>query len=462
MTANVGHPTSVDAALEVLAGLALEDGRRWGDAAADWQWEDARAVLDTGSAPMHFLTRPRGGSKTSDLGGICLSVLTTQAPAAARCYAVAADQDQAGLLLEAIAGFVRRTPGLAGAVEVQRWKVVARHSGASLTVLAADSSGTYGLLPYFVVVDELAQWKTTPEPRRVWEAIYSAMPKVAGARLVVLTSAGDPAHWSAKVLAHAQAHARWRVHEVAGPVPWLDAEALAEQQALLTASAYARLHLNRWTAPEDRLTTPDDARACVGHVGVLSAVAGVRYVVGVDVGVRNDATVAAVCHAERGAEATTVVLDRLQVWEPGRWRPVSLGDVEAWLLEAHRSYASPTVVVDPWQALAMAQRLRGRGVEVVEFTFSQASVGRIALSLYRLLRDRLLDLPDDEALVDELAAVRLRETSPGVYRMDHDPDRHDDRAVALALAAYHLLEAPPLAAVFSAADIARAFVDVGA
>jgi hypothetical protein len=51
-----------------------------------------------------------------------------------------------------------------------------------------------------------------------------------------------------------------------------------------------------------------------------------------------------------------------------------------------------------------------------------------------------LRLPDDEALLDELANVRLRETSPGVMRMDHDAGRHDDRAIALALAAHRLVE----------------------
>ena len=38
--------------------------------------------------------------------------------------------------------------------------------------------------------------------------------------------------------------------------------------------------------------------------------------------------------------------------------------------------------------------------------------------------------------------VRLRETSPGVYRMGHDPDKHDDQALALALAAKHLITRP--------------------
>jgi hypothetical protein len=46
----------------------------------------------------------------------------------------------------------------------------------------------------------------------------------------------------------------------------------------------------------------------------------------------------------------------------------------------------------------------------------------------------------DLDLLDELANVRLRETSRSVLRMDHDPDRHDDCAIGLALAARRLLE----------------------
>ena len=36
--------------------------------------------------------------------------------------------------------------------------------------------------------------------------------------------------------------------------------------------------------------------------------------------------------------------------------------------------------------------------------------------------------------------VRLQETAPGVYRIDHDPDRHDDRVISLALVVHRLVE----------------------
>src|SRR5438874_771269 len=83
--------------LELLAGLVLEDGRRWGEVAAPWQWEDARAVLDPGGAPFHYLTRPRGGSKTSDLAGVVLAAMVEQLPQASRGYGAAADRDQGRL-----------------------------------------------------------------------------------------------------------------------------------------------------------------------------------------------------------------------------------------------------------------------------------------------------------------------------------------------------------------------------
>jgi hypothetical protein len=88
----------------------------------------------------------------------------------------------------------------------------------------------------------------------------------------------------------------------------------------------------------------------------------------------------------------------------------------------------------------MVQRMRASGLRIKEFVFSSQSVGRLALTLYRLLRDRQLDLPDDGPLLDELAQVRLIESNPGQYRLDHAADGHDDMTISLALAAYALVE----------------------
>lgn len=426
-----------------LGGLRLESGRPWAEVAHAFQVADARAILEVGArARLHFLTRPRGGSKTTDLAAISLIALIEQAPQGSSSYAAAADADQAGLLIDAVRGFVLRNPSLASVLKVEARRIVATTTGAALNVLPADSASAYGLRPWLTVIDELSVWPSTSNSLGMWEALISAVPKVPQSRLVVLTTAGDPAHFSRKILNRARVSPRWRVNEVPGPTPWISEDDLEEQRGLLSESQYQRLVLNRWTASEDRLVRDEDLAACVTLDGPLEARPGTRYVIGVDLGLRHDRTAVAVCHAENveDTDSRRVVLDRLIVLKGSREREVQLADVESAIAEASRVYNRAEVRLDPWQAIGLKQRLSARGVSVEEYPFSSQSVGRLAATLHLLLRDRLLALPDDEELIDELANVRLRETGPGVLRIDHDPGRHDDRAIALALAATALVE----------------------
>ncbi len=303
---------------------------------------------------------------------------------------------------------------------------------SSCEVLPADEASSYGLRPYAVICDELSVWPDTGNTRGLWSAVVSAMPKVRASRLIVLTSAGSPNHWSAGVLDHAWTSSQWQVFEVAGPLPWLSEEILAEQRALLTPSMYARLHENRWVAGEDRLTTPEQVRDCIGHRGPIGPQRGIRYVHGLDVGLVSDRTVLTTAHRERRDGAMIVVVDRQEVWQGSKSHPVDLADVEAYCRETVRSYPGK-IVADPWQSVHLCQCLRSRGIGVETFTFSSSSVGHLALTMYRLLRDRLLDLPDDDDLVAELSSVILRENQPGTYRIDTVGQGHDDRVISLAL-----------------------------
>jgi len=420
---------------DLIAGLVLEDGSRWGEVAAVWQGDDVEAILDRTGPRRHFLTRPRGGSKTSDLGAVIIAVLIDQAPVASRSYGFAVDRDQAGLLADAIAGFLMRTPEIRGALQLNSWKLTNPTTGATFEIMASDDASAYGLKPWFLICDEFAQWKTTEGPKRLWRAVYSSLPKVADSRLVIITSAGDPGHWSHRILETAVESDRWRVNQTPGPVSWISGADLDEQKTVLPEWEYARLHLNQWIASDDRLTTVDDIRACVTLDGPQLPQPGVKYVVGLDIGLKHDRTVATVAHLED----KTVVVDRQETWQGSRDNPVRLGDVEAWLLETVRAYSRATLVVDPWQAAHLTQNLRNRRVRIQEFPFSAQSVGRLAITLHRLLRDHQVALPDDPDLIDELANVKLVETAPSSYRIDHDSSAHDDRVISLALAAHRLV-----------------------
>jgi phage terminase large subunit-like protein len=440
--ARVARPTFDPS--DLLRGLVLDDeGTRWGAIAEPFQHEDAAAILD-GTKPsdprLHFLTRPRGGSKTTDLAAVLLVVLITQAPTRSTSHAYARDADQAGLLLDALRALAERS-GLATMLDIQASVVTVKATGARLRVESADAASAYGRIPYFVVCDELAQWPTTRGARQLWEAIASGLPKRRNSRLVVLTTAGDPAHWAARIIGGARVSERWRVSEVPGPLPWADPDDLAEQRRLLPESAYARLHLNRWTAAEDRLVDPDDLRACVTLDGPLEYDGRYRYMIGLDIGLKNDRTVLTVAHAEpQDSGGPRVVLDRMHVLEGTKAAPVQLADVERLVVKSSRAYGHAQIRLDPWQGADLAQRLRDAGFSVEEWAFTAQSVGRLGNGLHVLLRDHRMALPDDADLLEELLTVRLRESAPGVYRLDHDAGQHDDRAVSLGLAALALTE----------------------
>jgi hypothetical protein len=428
--------------LDVFLGLVRDDGRRVGESIVPDQLADARVVLDPeSSTPYSWLGRARGYSKTDDLAGMALAVLLVQAPRRARCYGFAADREQAQLLADSFGGFVERSAEVRGAFDVETWKVTARHNGASLSVMASDSASTWGLRPFFAVFDEVANLEATGRPRRVWDAVVSAMGKVPGSRLVAITTAGDPSSWQWKRREHARVDPAWHFHELEGPPPWMPEDRLEEQRRQLLPSLFERLFANVWTAPEGRLATVDDVLACVGHDGDLACDARFRYVCSLDVGLVNDATVAVVAHTEGRPEGLTVVVDRVARWQGSRASPVSLSAVEAWVREACRGYRC-RLVYDPFQAAHLTQRLKAGGVTVEAFTFSAASVGKLAATLYGLIRHRRLDLPSDDALVTEMSTVKLRETSPGVVRLDHAAGEHDDQVIAVAMCAQALVGRP--------------------
>lgn len=437
----------MNAALSLLESLILEDGRRWGDAAVDWQRECARVMLDVLLPPFRWESRPRSGSKSTDAGAIIIAVALVLLPPGSFLYGFAVDLDQAEILIKAIEGFCRRTPGLEAHVDLANNKVTFSN-GSTFEALPADAASSWGLKPSFVVADEVCQWPSTTNAKEMWEAMFSSLGKVPGAKLLCISTSGDPAHWTRDIYETALTSPMWTTADIPGLLPWVSTDYLDEQRRMLSPAVFARLHMNEWTSPDDRLTNLEDLRACVAHRGSLPPQSGARYVIGVDLAVKVDNAVAAICHAVKTpAGGQTVVLDHMEVWEPrkgrlGKRRQVDLETVRGWLSEAAPRYNHALLVFDPAKGEQMIPELKRQGLRVEEDTFTPAKNNDRAISLYTAIQDHRLALPDDDALIDELANVTLRESSPNVLRLDHVSGRHDDRATALSLANFHLTHQP--------------------
>jgi hypothetical protein len=433
-------------ALELLGGLVCEEGSTWAEQAAGFQHADAAAVCAAPDAGprRHFIVRPRGASKTTDAAGVALALMVSEAPKRSRSYIYAVDQEQAAELLDALSGFVSRTPGLAGAVELGARSVTVRASGASLSVESSDAASAWSKRPWLVVVDEFTSWPDTGNHRRLWSAIASSLPKRPDSRLVLLSMAGAPTHFAARVWALASVSPDWRASATPGPCPWWTRADIEATRALLTAAEFSRYVECQWIETDEALSSEADVLACV-RVGdpVLAPRDGVRYVAALDVGTRRDLSALAVAHVETRPGGRVVIVDRVVSWRPGAGVAgrVDLADVEDACARVCKAYRAK-LRFDRSQAEQLVQNLTRRSVRVEEFVFSQAGANRLAKAMFTHLRDRAVELPDDDELIRELQTARLVETGPGTVKLQNPPGTHDDLAVAVGMAVVELVDHP--------------------
>ena len=452
---------SGERALSLLSTFVMEDGRTLGEAALDAQLDDARAVLDLTGPRRHWLGRGRGGSKSTDGSAMALAAMVTQAPIGAQLYIGANDRDQAALIHAAARGWIRRTPHIRDLFVVRSDTIEFTDTASTLTDLPADGQGSWGLLPWWVFLDELAQAKRTRNAEEFYEALTSALPKVRDSRLLVMTTAGSPLHWSHPVYRAAQASDRWRVSDWTpenrlAPTPWQDAGELEEARLSLPAASYERLFHNRWTSADEAIWDEEAIAELVRATAdpVPRADGSGPYVVAVDIGLTNDRTAVSVSHVEdlhhwdqaareRVSDGQLVVCDALRYFEGTKASPVRLAEVENAVVALARRYGGAEVVFDPYQAASLSQNLRDRGFAATPFHFSSASKQRLASTAINLVRDRAWSLPGDPTLVEELRGLRVVEKSTGMFAVDHAQGGHDDGFMACVLGAHHLLESRP-------------------
>lgn len=451
VSAPVADDAALQEALSTLGGLIVgDDGRPFAATATAFQWELASALLSR-DVLKAWWEGPRGARKTTTLAAVLMALLVHQAPRGSRSFIGAEDQDQAAELIDAAASILEATPELGQLLRVRGLDITNRVTGAKVTALPGDPSAM-GKRPYLIVVDELSNWPDTRRHRRFWTALQSATRKNRECRFVVLSNAGWQDSWQWVRREVARTSPLWWFRSVPGPMPWLTAQDLESlREDTIDPADFDRLHLNRWVPAAGRLATLEELE----ELAVLEEPLAPRfrwgYVIGVDLATQRDNAVCVVAHYEPAGEVWDplqmtrhfnerwrIVVDRVQVWSP----PVSLTEVEGWLQAVGHRYAAK-IVMDPTEGRGIAERLSSMGRSVRIYQFTSASVGPLAVLLQNLIREKNLALPAyDPELLEELAAVRIRRNAFGSPRLDHESGKHDDRAVAIALAASELV-APP-------------------
>lgn len=407
--------------------LKLPDGRSYGESLEPWQREDLLALDRRDEHQNVSIWRPRGHSKTSDLAAECVAELFL-GPAGGRLYAAAVDQDQARLLHELAAGYIRRTPLLAMSAEIAKDSIVIPATGTRLVVLSSDAPSAYGLLPSWICCDEIAEW---PD-RQLFDALFSATGKVPGCRFITIGTCGVIGHWSQELHELARKTPGWYFSSRGQCASWIKPEWLAQQAKMLPPEVYRRLHENQWVSSSGSVLTDDEVRR-VFDASLTRQREGkpdVLYFVGVDLGLVNDRTVRVVVH--RDGQRTAI--DSIRTWQGSREERVLLADVEEDLRRVNRAFYRPVIVADFWQAAGLTERLQREGLRIRDERFSSTFRQRLDSHLLQLVRDGLLQSYPHAALEEELRRLVVVQSRNG-WRLDHPSGGHDDHVVAVGLAA---------------------------
>lgn len=429
--------------------LILDDGRPLGDALEVWQEREVFAPMDARRRDGRYRNRliylelPRGHGKTTMVAGEAVTQLVFGGYDW-RGHVVAGDQDQARELFNAAAGFIKRNPMLEGSFEIQRSRITARHTGATLRVHSADAPTAHGLIVDWVAFDEF--WNQLD--RDLWDAFWTATIKRPDSRAVVLTTAGfdrESICWEVRALAQE----RHDAHAFIAPgklARWISDEDVERMRATLPPHVFQRFVENVWVEGSGSFINRDDLARCVddrlspqAHGYPINT-----YYVAVDLGLKKDRTAAVVVHraVSEFSPAGSIVLDDLAVWEGTRSQPVEISDVERWIEAAIGRFHPRKVLMDAWQAESSIQRLQRAGAPVEGVQPSAQFVSRLSANLYELIHAGRLRMYPEPDLERELLELQAVQTSYG-WRIDHKHGKHDDRAMALGMAVLAVLAESP-------------------
>ena len=430
-----------------LIGLSLEPFQRKIATAASGPERELAVLL------------PRGQGKTSLLAAYALWHLIERP---GHVYAAAASREQARILFEFASAYGRALdhPNIVDRhLEIRfcpnpdRPRVFDRH----LRVLAADAPRLHGLTFGLAVVDELHAHPND----QVYLALLTALAKRPGAKLIVISSAGQGSdsplgRLRARALAQLSVKVRgcltdaqgpglrmleWSVPDdvpltprnvkKANPASWIRVSDLAAQQEAVPDLAFRRFHAGQWTAREGHWLPPGAWQQCVGKP---TFAAGEPIWIGVDIG-------------GGGTEGDTAV-----VWLNAELHVgVEVFSGESGVLAARdliedlaELYRIEEVAFDPWRASQIAQELQQRSVRVSAFPQTDSRMIPASKGLHRAIVEQRLVLPADDKLASHAANAVAKQSRRG-WRIDR-PSRaageNIDAIVALAMALDRLEHQP--------------------
>jgi len=398
--------------------------------------------------PELVYSAPKKSGKTGFAAMIVIFVVLVLGGRFAEGYLVANDFEQAkGRVFEAIRRIVASSPVLAADADIGANRIEFRSSGSTITAIASDYAGAAGANPSISCFDEL--WAYASErSHRLWDEMVPSPTRKISCRLTV-TYAGFEADDAGPLLALYKTGLAgeqiepdlylqpgllmlWTHDFVA---PWQDEAWREQMRKQLRPNAYLRLIENRWVSGGETFVTTEVWDACVDQtVTPVVSNPGLSVWVGIDASTKHDSTAVVACAWDAAAKKVRLVAHR--IFQPSPDDPLDFeSTVEATVLELMRRFAVVSVKYDPYQMLAVAQRLMRAGAPMHEFPQTVGNLTEASSNLYELIRGRNLIVYPNDAVRLAVQRSVVVETSRGWRIAKEKASAKIDVVVALAQAA---------------------------
>ena len=371
----------------------------------------------------------------------------------AETYCVSNDYDQAvGRVFQAIRRIVETSP-LRAEARILSDKIEFSNN-ATIEAIASDYASAAGANPSCVVLDEL--WGFVSErSHRLFDELVPAPTRKISCRLTV-THAG----FEGESLLLQSLYERGLKLPLIGtdlyagdqllmfwshvPVAFWQDEAWIEQmRRALRPNQFLRMVENRFVSNETNFVDMAEWDRCVDPEAkpILEA-KSLPVWVAIDASVKHDASVVLACSYDYERKATRLVNHK--VFQPSPDQPLNFEATIAMTVKDWcNRYNVRAVYYDPYQMVALAQRLQAVGLPMAEFAQTVPNLAAIGSNLYALIRSNSLIVYPDADLRLAISRAVSKETERGVLITKAKASHKIDLVVALAMAAKATVEQGP-------------------
>jgi phage terminase large subunit-like protein len=400
--------------------------------------------------PEQIFSCPKKSGKTTFAAIYVITIVLLFGGSYPEAICAANDQEQsAGRVFAAIGRIIECSPLLLAEAKINAVKITI--AGATITAIPSSYASAAGSNSVVTVFDEL--WAYGSERlRRLYDELVPPPTRKIACRLIV-----SYAGFEGESNLLQELYKRGLAQEEIAPnlyagdgilmfwshdpiAPWQTESWLTEMRRSLRPAQFLRMIENRFVTSESTFIDMAMWDLCMDdRLGRAISDRELPVWVGLDASIKHDSTAIV---AVTWDQAQRVRLVAHRVFQPTPEEPL---DFEATIMrtlkDLHKRFWVRKVLYDPYQLVAIAQRLSRDGLTMEEFAQTPANLTAASQNLFDIIKGRNLVVYPDADIRLAISRTIATETGRG-WRISKEKQAHKiDVVVALGMAAYAAVQA---------------------